>query len=97
MVLEQLAYLTPLWHGVALSRDLSLGGATVAGTLLHALYLGAWIVGGFLAAGIRAGEEQRAAGIIRAGEIRGRIHRSSRETAAGYGASTSDGRQQPLS
>ncbi|MCW3818503.1 tyrosine-type recombinase/integrase [Micromonospora sp. DR5-3] len=55
------------------------------------------IVGGFLAAGIRAGEEQRAAGIIRAGEIRGRIHRSSRETAAGYGASTSDGHQQPLS
>ena len=25
LVLEQLAYLTPLWHGVALSRALALG------------------------------------------------------------------------
>ncbi|TDB79601.1 site-specific integrase [Micromonospora sp. KC721] len=37
------------------------------------------IVGGFLEAGIRAGEQQRAAGVARAGEIRGRIHGSWRE------------------
>lgn len=47
------------------------------------------IVGGFLTAGIQAGEQQRAAGVSRAGEIRGRIHRSSRErrpaTSAGSG------------
>jgi Site-specific recombinase XerD len=47
------------------------------------------IVGGFLAEGIRAGEQQRAAGGSRAHEFRGRIHRSSRErrpaTSAGPG------------
>ncbi|MEU8333371.1 tyrosine-type recombinase/integrase [Micromonospora sp. NPDC048839] len=37
------------------------------------------IVGGFLEAGIRAGEEQRAAGAGRAAEYRGRVHRSSTE------------------
>jgi lipooligosaccharide transport system permease protein len=50
VVLELLAYLTPLWHGVALSRGLSLGTATAAGTLLHVVYLAAWIVAGFLVA-----------------------------------------------
>ena len=39
LVLEQLAYLTPLWHGVALSRELALGTATAGGTLLHVAYL----------------------------------------------------------
>jgi lipooligosaccharide transport system permease protein len=47
LVLEQLAYLTPLWHGVALSRDLALGTATVGSTLLHVAYLTVWIVVGF--------------------------------------------------
>jgi lipooligosaccharide transport system permease protein len=44
LVLEQLAYLTPLWHGVALSRELALGTATVGSTLLHVAYLacGSW-------------------------------------------------------
>jgi lipooligosaccharide transport system permease protein len=46
-VLEQVAYLTPLWHGVVLSRDLALGTATVGATLLHAAYLAAWIAVGF--------------------------------------------------
>ena len=46
-VLEQLAYLTPLWHGVALSRSLALGTATVGATLLHVAYLAGWIVVGF--------------------------------------------------
>jgi lipooligosaccharide transport system permease protein len=37
--LRPLAYATPLWHGVALCRGLSLGTATVGGSLLHVLYL----------------------------------------------------------
>ncbi|MDG4796884.1 site-specific integrase [Micromonospora sp. WMMD1082] len=37
------------------------------------------IVGGFLEAGIRAGEEQRAAGAGRAADLRGRIHRGARQ------------------
>jgi lipooligosaccharide transport system permease protein len=50
-VLEQLAYATPLWHGVALSRGLALGTATFGGVVLHVAYLSAWIVvGGWLAA-----------------------------------------------
>lgn len=50
-VLEQLAYATPLWHGVALSRGLALGTATAGGVLLHVVYLSAWIaIGGWLAA-----------------------------------------------
>jgi lipooligosaccharide transport system permease protein len=47
LVLEQLAYLTPLWHGVQLSRELALGTATVGATLLHVAYLAVWIVVGF--------------------------------------------------
>ena len=45
-VLEQLAHVTPLWHGVQLSRDLSLGTGTAAGVLGHAGYLLAFIAGG---------------------------------------------------
>jgi len=48
LVLEQLAYLTPLWHGVALSRELALGTATLGATLLHVAYLAVWIVVGFV-------------------------------------------------
>jgi lipooligosaccharide transport system permease protein len=47
LVLEQLAYLTPLWHGVALSRELALGTATVGSVLVHVAYLTVWIVVGF--------------------------------------------------
>ena len=49
-VLEQLAYVTPLWHGVALSRDLALGTAGVADTVGHVLYLALWIAVGFAVA-----------------------------------------------
>jgi lipooligosaccharide transport system permease protein len=45
------AYATPLWHGVALCRTLSLGTATPLGTLGHLAYLVALI-----AAGLWAGE-----------------------------------------
>jgi lipooligosaccharide transport system permease protein len=39
--LRPVAYATPLWHGVALCRSLSLGIATVPGALLHVGYLAA--------------------------------------------------------
>jgi len=45
-----LAYLTPLWHGAALCRALSLGAATWNGALLHVGYLVLWA-----AAGVAAG------------------------------------------
>jgi lipooligosaccharide transport system permease protein len=48
--IQPIAYVTPLWHGVALCRGLSLGTATWPDALLHAGYL---IV--VLAAGIWAG------------------------------------------
>ena len=50
VVLEQIAYVTPLWHGVDLSRDLALGTATAAGAAGHVLYLSVWIVAGFAVA-----------------------------------------------
>jgi lipooligosaccharide transport system permease protein len=48
--IEQLAYLTPLWHGVDLCRDLALDDATVAGAAGHVAYLTAWLVLGCLLA-----------------------------------------------
>lgn len=44
--LRPVAYVTPLWHGVALSRSLSLGNASVAAGIGHAVYLAAWVVAG---------------------------------------------------
>jgi lipooligosaccharide transport system permease protein len=38
---QPIAYATPLWHGVALCRSLSLGDPTPGGTLLHLGYLAA--------------------------------------------------------
>jgi lipooligosaccharide transport system permease protein len=49
-VLEQLAYVTPLWHGVALCRDLALGDVSVGSTLLHVIYLAAWVLVGSVVA-----------------------------------------------
>jgi len=48
--IRPLAYITPLWHGVALCRDLSLGTATLPGALGHIAYLVA-----VAAAGVYAG------------------------------------------
>ena len=45
-----LAYLTPLWHGVALCRGLALGVGSAPGLLLHALVLVALGVCGLAAA-----------------------------------------------
>jgi lipooligosaccharide transport system permease protein len=39
--IRPLAYATPLWHGVALCRSLSLGTATLSGALVHVGYLAA--------------------------------------------------------
>jgi lipooligosaccharide transport system permease protein len=46
------AYVTPLWHGVALCRALSLGTATLGGALVHVAYLAAVAAAG-MAAGHR--------------------------------------------
>ena len=48
-----LAYVTPLWHGVALCRSLSLGTATAGSALEHAGYLALLAAAG-VAAGNRA-------------------------------------------
>jgi lipooligosaccharide transport system permease protein len=48
--LEQLAYVTPLWHGVDLCRGLTLGTIGPLPALGHAAYLLAWGVGGLIAA-----------------------------------------------
>jgi lipooligosaccharide transport system permease protein len=48
--IRPVAYLTPLWHGVAECRALSLGMATLGGSLVHVGYLALWV-----AAGVAAG------------------------------------------
>jgi len=50
--IRPVAYATPLWHGVALCRALSLGTANVAGALGHVAYLTAFALAG-LAVGLR--------------------------------------------
>ena len=47
--LQPVAYATPLWHGVALCRSLSLGTADVGGSLIHVAYLALFAVAGLLA------------------------------------------------
>jgi lipooligosaccharide transport system permease protein len=49
-VFEWIAYLTPLWHGVSLSRGLALGTLDAGAGLLHVGYLALWVVGGVLLA-----------------------------------------------
>ena len=51
--LQPVAYATPLWHGVALCRDLTLGSAQPGSALLHVAYLAAVAVAG-MAAGQRS-------------------------------------------
>jgi lipooligosaccharide transport system permease protein len=48
--IRPLAYLTPLWHGVALCRSLSLGTASLGGSAVHVGYLVAVTVLGAYAA-----------------------------------------------
>jgi len=48
--IREIAYVTPLWHGVDLMRHLTLGTASLWPSLGHAAYLGLWFgVGLFLA------------------------------------------------
>lgn len=47
---EWVAYATPLWHGVALSRGLALGSIDGWSALGHVGYLAVWLVGGVLLA-----------------------------------------------
>ena len=50
--LRPIAYLTPLWHGVDLSRHLALGRASLLGSVGHVAYLCLWIVVGTAIASI---------------------------------------------
>lgn len=54
-LVRPIAYVTPLWHGVTLSRDLALGRGSVPGMALHALYLVVLLVVGVLAARVTYG------------------------------------------
>jgi lipooligosaccharide transport system permease protein len=46
LVLELLAYVTPIWHGVELCRGLMLGTIALLPALGHLAYLLAWTLGG---------------------------------------------------
>jgi len=48
--LREVAYATPLWHGVDLIRKLSLGTATLGLSVLHVAYLALWFVAGVILA-----------------------------------------------
>ncbi|HEV2452074.1 MAG TPA: ABC transporter permease [Streptosporangiaceae bacterium] len=50
--LRPVAYATPLWHGVALCRSLSLGTLTLGDALLHTGYLAVITVAGLVAGGL---------------------------------------------
>jgi lipooligosaccharide transport system permease protein len=50
--LEVLAWLTPIWHGVTLCRDLTTGDVSAGADLLHLAYLLACVTAGLLAASI---------------------------------------------
>ena len=47
---REIAYATPLWHGVDLMRHLTLGTATLGLSLVHVAYLGLWATVGLLLA-----------------------------------------------
>jgi lipooligosaccharide transport system permease protein len=46
-LLQFVAYVTPLYHGVALCRDLTLGQLQLWPDVGHALYLGLWTAVGY--------------------------------------------------
>jgi lipooligosaccharide transport system permease protein len=47
--LEPVAWLTPLWHGVELCRDLCTGDVDLLPTVAHVAFLGAFVVAGLVA------------------------------------------------
>ncbi|MBA3427087.1 MAG: ABC transporter permease [Actinobacteria bacterium] len=50
LAFELVAYLTPIWHGVELCRQLTLGDVEPLAALGHLAYLLAWTIGGLVAA-----------------------------------------------
>ena len=50
LLLELLAYVTPIWHGVELCRGLMLGTIELLPALGHVAYLLAWTIGGLVLA-----------------------------------------------
>jgi lipooligosaccharide transport system permease protein len=48
--LEVVAWLTPLWHGVTLARDLTTGDLSTGADLLHLAYLLLWVAAGLVTA-----------------------------------------------
>jgi lipooligosaccharide transport system permease protein len=48
--LEWLAYATPLWHGVDLCRELTLGQLHAGRVVVHVVYLLAFVIGGLVCA-----------------------------------------------
>jgi lipooligosaccharide transport system permease protein len=50
VILQPVAVITPLWHGVDLCRMLAVGTADAAGVLIHVAYLGAMAVAGLVLA-----------------------------------------------
>ena len=50
--LRPLAYATPLWHGVALCRSLSLGTVDAGSVAIHSAYLAALIAAGLYAGAV---------------------------------------------
>jgi lipooligosaccharide transport system permease protein len=44
--IRELAYVTPLWHGVDLMRHLTLGTPPLWGSLGHVAYMALWLAGG---------------------------------------------------
>jgi lipooligosaccharide transport system permease protein len=47
--MQPVAYASPLWHGVTLCRELTLGSAPLAGSAVHLAYLAALALAGLLA------------------------------------------------
>jgi lipooligosaccharide transport system permease protein len=45
--LTWLAYATPVWHGVDLSRQFTLGHVHPLSAVVHVAYLGAWVAAGW--------------------------------------------------
>ncbi len=60
--IEWVAYVTPLWHGVQLCRDLITGTATVGASVGHAGYLALWVAGGVAGAYVVFGRRLEATG-----------------------------------
>jgi len=48
-VIRPVAWLTPLWHGVQLCRDIVVGSVVAVDTVVHIGVLGAWTLAGYVA------------------------------------------------